>query len=103
MCPKSGQRGRKKSKPFRYEVAWESHKDFAETVKHNWAVEGPSNTLEELQYKMSTLSADLPRWGERSFGNVQWQIRELQRELGCYGVRQIVQDRVHEKSMSLCG
>jgi hypothetical protein len=37
--------------------------------------------MNELQRKLSTLSCDLTKWERQSFGNVQIQIRRLQREL----------------------
>jgi hypothetical protein len=80
--PVGDRMGGRKLKPFRYEVAWETHKDFSDIVRQNWEAEGVSSSVEELQHKLTTLSMDLSRWGERSFRNIQWQIRELQRELG---------------------
>ena len=62
--------GRQGGKVFRYEVAWESHKDFADTLKQNWGSAGEGGTLSELQDKLTSVSGDLARWGRRSFGNI---------------------------------
>jgi hypothetical protein len=42
---------------------------------------GKSDTLEDLQHKISNLSAEMPRWGCHSVRSVQAEIRSLQREL----------------------
>jgi hypothetical protein len=63
-------------------VAWESHKEFAATLLQQWKGNEKSRTMEELQRKLTLLSGDLASWGKNSFGNVQAQIQQLQRELG---------------------
>jgi hypothetical protein len=39
-------------------------------------------TVDDLQYKLSRVLSSLAGWGKQSFGNVQHQIRLLERELG---------------------
>jgi hypothetical protein len=73
----------RRGKPvFRYEVAWESHKEFAPLLKQKWGAGEACLTMEDLHTKLSSLSTDLRRWDKQSFGNIRWQIGQLQRELG---------------------
>jgi hypothetical protein len=79
--PVEGKRRRRDPKLFRYEVAWESHKDFPEMLRENCTTGGPSLTMDELQHKLTDVSSGLARWGRQSFGNIQMQIRTMQGEL----------------------
>jgi hypothetical protein len=67
--------------PFHYEVAWDSHKEFPSTLGQKWGEGGRSGTMEDLKNKLTSLPGELSQWGKSSFGNVQLQIRNLQREL----------------------
>jgi hypothetical protein len=68
-------------RPFRYEVAWEGAEEFENKLKDSWLAVGRSDSLEDLQHKISNLSAGLSRWGCHSVGSVQAEIQSLQREL----------------------
>jgi hypothetical protein len=68
-------------RPFRYEVAWEGAEEFENKLKDSWLTGGRSESLEDLQHKISNLSAEMLRWGCHSVGSVQAEIRSLQREL----------------------
>jgi hypothetical protein len=48
----------------------------------SWKDKGQCNSVNDLHIKLGNLSGDLARWGQHTFGNIQFQIRSLQKELG---------------------
>jgi hypothetical protein len=60
--------------PFRYEVAWEGAEQFENKFKDSWLAGGRSDSLEDLQHKISNLSAEMLRWGCHTMGSVQAEI-----------------------------
>ncbi|KAJ4822368.1 hypothetical protein Tsubulata_014296 [Turnera subulata] len=52
------------AKPFRYQVAWTTHKDFSNLIAGNWETDRP------LEEATSRLATTLKAWNKRSFGNV---------------------------------
>jgi hypothetical protein len=51
-------------------------------LKQKWGAGEACLTMEDLRTKLSSLSTDLRKWDKQSFGNIRWQIGQLQRELG---------------------
>jgi hypothetical protein len=43
---------------FRYEVAWESHKEFEDTLREKWKSSGSGDNMSMLQEKLDSLSRD---------------------------------------------
>jgi hypothetical protein len=52
---------------FRYEVMWESHDSWSETIESRWQAAQAGSRLEEMRNKLENLSRDLSRWSRESF------------------------------------
>ena len=68
-------------RPFRYEVMWEGHESWSDTINSAWTDGGISSRVEELRAKLQAISHDLGRWNNETFGNVRKEIKRLKTEL----------------------
>ena len=66
---------------FRYEVMWEGHSDWGETIDTARLQKGVSTTVEQLKDKLHAISNDLGRWDRNTFGCVRKEIKDLKKEL----------------------
>jgi len=66
---------------FRYEVMWETHQEFSDMFSQTWQSGGSAMTLPDFIGKMQRLSTSLSNWEGSTFGNVQREILNLEKEL----------------------
>ena len=64
-------------RPFRYELMWESHENFQDTIISGWGAGPPCTSVAELGQKMKDLANDLQRWSRDTFGSVRKEIKKL--------------------------
>ncbi|XP_073358198.1 uncharacterized protein [Aegilops tauschii subsp. strangulata] len=68
-------------KNFKYEVMWETHETWSETISSSWAGGGPITSMEELRTKLKRISKELGAWNRNTFGSVRKEIKSLKFEL----------------------
>jgi hypothetical protein len=66
---------------FRYEIMWETHAELCPLVEQVWHNGGESNSVADVQQKLSVLSDTLTGWNSSTFGNVRSEIRSLRLRL----------------------
>ena len=77
-----GDNGRPPAKPpFRYEVMWESHETWRDTIAQHWSMDQSPVTMEGLREKLNVVSNNLGRWNRETFGSVRKEIKHLNSEL----------------------
>jgi hypothetical protein len=69
------------NKSFRYEIMWETHAELVPLVEQVWKNEGESRSLNDVQWKLTSLSNALMGWDTVTFGNVRTEIRKLRLRL----------------------
>ena len=74
-------RRRESDDVFRYEIMWERHEEFQQTLEQLWCQNGKASTLEELQKKLTSVTSSLQSWGRNTFGSVRMEIHGLREEL----------------------
>ena len=67
-------------RPFRYELMWERHENFQQTLDEVWRSSDASN-IHELQQKLNYTTMRLSGWGSSAFGAVRKELRELRKRL----------------------
>ena len=72
---------RRQGKRFRYEQIWETHLEFSGTLAESWQREGEAKSLSELQEKLKGVSRHLSIWERATFGQVQYELRNLNKRL----------------------
>ena len=68
-------------KEFKYEVMWETHETWPETIMSTWTEGGATGTVEELSRKLKRISGNLEAWNKNTFGSVRKEIKHLKNEL----------------------
>lgn len=68
-------------KTFRYEVMWEAHENWGDTLRDSWMGAGQAVRMEELRVKLRSVATDLGRWNKNTFGSVRKEIKTLKTEL----------------------
>jgi len=60
---------------------WESHPEFAHTLKEAWVAAGTAASATDLLAKLKEVSSHLSVWDRNSFGSVQRELQRLNKEL----------------------
>lgn len=66
--------------PFRYEVMWETHESWYDTMPQCWGKQ-PVASLEEIRAKLQDVAKNLGKWNKETFGSVRKEIKNLTAEL----------------------
>jgi hypothetical protein len=72
---------RKKKKRFRYEVMWEDHVEFKQSLTDSWNENRGAGNLHVFRQKLKQVSGHLVRWDRATFGNVRRELQALKMEL----------------------
>ena len=67
---------------FRYEVMWESHESWRDTIASGWNEHQGDEGVEALRRKLELLSKNLTTWNDDTFGSVRKEIKKAKGELG---------------------
>ena len=66
---------------FRYEVMWESHESWRDTISSGWSELQADQGVEGIRRKLELLSKNLSAWEDATFGSVRKEIKKAKAEL----------------------
>ena len=66
--------------PFRYEVMWETHGEWNDTMRQCWNGDHLALNLEDLRAKLTDVANNLGKWNRETFGSVRKEIKKLLEE-----------------------
>ena len=81
LCWRPTSQPRRSGRRFHYETMWESHPEFAHTLKEAWVAAGTAASATDLLAKLKEVSSHLSVWDRNSFGSVQRELQRLNKEL----------------------
>ena len=58
------------SKPFRYEIIWESHPKFKDHIQEWWNIRVDGMTMYRLTQKLDNIRRNVKGWAKISFGDL---------------------------------
>jgi hypothetical protein len=68
-------------KQFHYETMWERHPELKHTFATAWTMGNEGSSVLDVKSTLGSLSRDLGRWGDETFGIVIKEIKQLKAEL----------------------
>lgn len=74
-------RWRRRKKMLRYELMWDSHKDFLPMMTQMWRDGGKAITVADLHNKLTMVAGELGQWDTLSFGQVRGELKKLNKQL----------------------
>jgi len=81
LAERTNSNARRQKKQFRYELMWESHTGFHDTLSQAWESQPLVLDLEGLQKKMVAISKHLGEWETSTFGSVKRELKGLKEDL----------------------
>jgi len=70
-----------RGKPFRYELMWETNDGIRSLIQQVWKSVQYCNSVKDMKDKLLNLGGELKAWGEKNFGAVRREMRELKKKL----------------------
>ena len=66
---------------FRYEVMWESHDTWKETITNSWNAANAGYGVGDFRDKLLSITNDLSKWSKETFGSVRKEIKHIKTQL----------------------
>ena len=69
------------NRTFRYEVMWESHDSWKDTIINSWNAANAGYGVGDFHDKLLAITNDLSLWSRDNFGNIRKEIKQMKTQL----------------------